>query len=490
MNTLRGLFGTLPDLSPALGADSNDAAAFGLLQPDIDVVQVDGFQSAAETVAASVASNAASLTAIAPCAAGADARQCAQGFVQKFGSLAYRAPVTDAADLARHLAAYDAGAKVSYAHGIELVLRGMLQSPRFLYRVELGTIEKVGDHAVKLSPYETVARLAYVVWDGPPDASLSAAASGGQLATRDQLEAQLTRMLVDPKGTTFVQRFLERWIQLPSVDSVVKSATLYPEWSTKGSTLPASEKTQAQRFFQDLLAGQNGSFDALFTSQKVFVNQDLAAFYGQTASGAAFTPVTISAASGLLTLPALLSINAKPDQSWPIYRGRFVREALLCTELPAPPPNIPKPPDVAPGVSTRQRLSQHETDPACSGCHSLMDPIGFGFEQFDAIGRFRTTDGNQPVDASGNLTGTDVDGPFDGVVELGKKLAASDQVRACVARQWFRFAMDRYEQDMDGCSMKGILTAFESNGRSLNALPKALVDSNAFLYRRPIEVAQ
>ncbi|HEY3593720.1 MAG TPA: DUF1592 domain-containing protein, partial [Polyangiaceae bacterium] len=392
LNTLRSLFGTLPDLSAALGTDTNATGAFGLVQPDIDVVQVEGFQSVAEAMATSVVSKADSLAAIAPCASGVDQRQCATTFVKTFGALAYRAPLTDAADIARHLAAYDVGAKISYAHGIELLIRGMLQSPRFLYRVELGTTERIGDNAVKLSPSEVAARLAYVVWDGPPDAALTAAAAAGQLTTADQLQTQLTRMLVDPKGATFVQRFLEGWVQLASLDAVVKDQTLYPQWSGSGSTLEASEKGQAAAFFGDIVGNQNGSFDALLTSQQVFVNQDLASFYGASATGSTFTPATSTTSSGLLTLPALLAINAKPNESWPIYRGKFVREALLCQELPAPPPNIPKPPDVSPGVSTRQRLSQHETDPSCSGCHSLMDPIGFGFESFDAIGRYRNTD--------------------------------------------------------------------------------------------------
>jgi hypothetical protein len=366
----------------------------------------------------------------------------------------------------------------------------MLQSPRFLYRVELGTADKVGNNAIKLSPYEIAARLAYVIWDSPPDAALVAAAAAGQLATNDQLVVQLTRMLADQKGANFVQRFLEGWTELPSLGGVVKDSTLYPEWTAQGSTLEASQKAQAQAFFKDVLATQDGKLDALLTSQKVFVNKDLAPFYGASSSDSSFTSTTYSQASGMLTLPAFLSLMAKPNESWPIYRGKFVREQLFCQILPAPPPNIPKPPDVQPGVSTRERLSQHETDVSCSGCHKLIDPVGFGFEAFDAIGRYRTTDGNQAVDASGSVSGTDVDGNFNGVIALGQKLASSTEVRECVARQWFRFTTSRYEQDMDGCSMKGVMDAFSQSGLSLNALPKAIVESNAFLYRRPIEVAQ
>jgi hypothetical protein len=139
-----------------------------------------------------------------------------------------------------------------------------------------------------------------------------------------------------------------------------------------------------------------------------------------------------------------------------------------------------------PGVSTRQRLAQHEMDPTCSSCHTLMDPIGFGFANYDGLGRLQTTDGNQPIDVSGNVGGglrTDIDGPFSGVAELATKLAGSKQVRQCVARQWFRYTMNRYEETPDGCSMKSIDDAFQAANESLNALPQALVQSDAFLYR-------
>jgi hypothetical protein len=141
-----------------------------------------------------------------------------------------------------------------------------------------------------------------------------------------------------------------------------------------------------------------------------------------------------------------------------------------------------------PGVSTRERAAQHEADATCSGCHRLLDPIGFGFENFNTIGRYRTEDGGKPVDASGNVAGTrDIDGPFNGVAELGRKLAASREVEECVTRQWFRFATNRFEQPVDDCSMKSVLDSFDAAGQDLNALPRAIVQTDAFLYRRPID---
>jgi hypothetical protein len=491
LNTLQSLFGAIvPDLSSELGPDdSYQTTEFGLVQADVDLAVVQSFQAAAEAVAAAVVGNAASLNAVAPCPSGTAPRTCAQTFVQTFGSLAYRAPITDPADTARHLALYDVGATASYAHGVEMVLRGMLQSPRFLYRVELGTTQQVSATAVKLSGYERAARLAYDIWNTLPDAQLVQAAQNGDLDTTAGISAQVTRMLQDPQGATVVRRFLEGLTQLSAVPYAVKDATMYPAWNAMGTTLPASMQSQADAFFDDVVENQGGSINALLTSTKVFANSDLASYYGVTATGMAMQPVqpTIGQASGVLTLPALLTLMAKPDESWPIYRGKWVREELLCTDLPAPPPNIPPPPEVEAGVSTRQRLAEHETNPSCSSCHSLMDPIGFGFENFDAVGKYRTTDGNQPVDSSGTINATvDINGPFNGVVQLGQILSGSSQVQQCFAQQWFRFTMSRYEQDPDNCSMDQIFDAFQSAGLSLNALPQAIAQSDAFLYRRPI----
>jgi hypothetical protein len=164
---------------------------------------------------------------------------------------------------------------------------------------------------------------------------------------------------------------------------------------------------------------------------------------------------------------------------------------LLCQQLPAPPANIPKPPEVEEGVSTRERLRQHEVDRACSSCHTLLDPIGFAFERFDGIGRYRTMDGGKVVDTSGALNETrDADGELDGIAELGERLAASAEVEECMTKQFFRYALSRFEQDVDACSMQRLYTRLRDSGQDLRALPAAVIASDAFLYRRPITDAQ
>jgi hypothetical protein len=295
-------------------------------------------------------------------------------------------------------------------------------------------------------------------------------------------------MLQDARGLKLVNRFLEAWTHVGSVDGLVKNPDTYPQFQS--ASFKESLKGQAAAFFDDLLTKQGGKLSALFTSQTAFYNKDLGDYYGVTGTDVTFQSLqkTDGTVQGILTLPAVLAVQGKPNESSPIYRGRFVRESLLCQQLPSPPANIPAPPEVTPGSTTRERLAQHESDPTCSGCHQLLDPLGFGFENYDTLGRYRTQDAGKPVDASGNVSSTrDIDGPFNGVAELAKKLAASSEVKECVARQWFRYAINRFEQPVDGCSMKSVLDSFDAAGQDLNSLPQAIVQTEAFLYRRPID---
>jgi hypothetical protein len=475
----------VPGLDQALGNDVT-ASAFGLVQPGVTQVQLEQYQKAAGAVAAVVVANKDSLSKLAPCATGAAPADCAKSFVQKFGALAYRAPVTDTADIDRHVQLFNVGAPISYAHGVEMLLQGMLQSPRFLYKVEIGTTEKVSDVAVKLSQPELAARLSYALWDSPPNDKLNQAVAAGSLGTKEGVVAQLQWMLQDPRGQKLVNRFLASWTHIGSVDGLVKNPDLYPQFQS--ASFRQSMQDQAAAFFDDILHNQGGKLNALFTSTTAFYNKDLGGYYGVTGTDT-FQSLqkTDGTVAGLLTLPAVLAVQAKPNESSPIYRGRFVREALLCQQLPSPPPNIPAAPEVTPGVSTRERSAQHEADPTCSGCHKMLDPVGFGFENYDTLGQYRTQDAGKPVDASGNIVATrDMDGPFNGVAELAKKLAASGEVKECVTRQWFRYAITRFEQPVDGCSMKSVLDSFDAAGQDLNSLPQAIVQTDAFLYRRPV----
>jgi hypothetical protein len=485
LNTIRDLFGTV-DLK-SVYPQANNASVLGLAQGDIDLVALDNYQRAANLVAASVAANKATLDRLAPCAAGIDGKMCARTFLQNFGTRLYRAPLAPA-DIDRHMPLYDAAIGQGYAKGIEILLRGMLQSPRFLYRVEFGTTEAVGPKAVKLSGYEVATRLSYALWKSTPDDALRAAAARGDLNTKEGVTNELKRMLQDPRGKAAMPRFLEDWMHLPSVYSIAKDGTRFPEWNDQ---LRNSMFNQARNFFDDLMNQGSGNIAALLTSSTTFVDKNLAGFYGMDAGAIAANTFMKTQRSGFeagfFGLPAFLATQAKATEGSPIYRGKFVREQLLCQELPAPPPDVPAAPDIKAGVSTRERLAQHVADPACAGCHRLIDPVGLGFENYDGIGRYRTMDAGKPVNASGEVTGTsDADGPFNGVPALAAKLAKSADLQTCMAKQWFRYAMARIEQPADECTMESLLKAFRDSNSDLRSLPLALVQTDAFMYRRPI----
>lgn len=187
---------------------------------------------------------------------------------------------------------------------------------------------------------------------------------------------------------------------------------------------------------------------------------------------------------GLINLGGLMAIHAKRDQSSPIHRGLFIRKFFLC-HIPPPPPDdiVVEPPKVDPNVSTRKRFEQHRKDLRCSGCHQLLDPIGFGFEHFDAIGRFREKDGNVDVDASGHLYATDdVDGAFYGGAQLAQKLSGSTQVHDCFVRQWFRYTFGREETANDACFLQEINQRFKQANYNIQELLIAIVKHKMFIY--------
>jgi predicted small secreted protein len=481
LNTLEVFFGPLQGVAEAL-PHYIPPSSLGVAQAPMSASEVEALSRAAEIIAAQVVADPERLASIAPCPVDAVALDCARAFVNTFVAQAYRAPLLDEGDVAAHLALFEAGAEENYARGIELLVRGIVQAPRFLYQVEIGTSRAVSEKAVELSSHEISARLSYAVWQSPPDELLRAAAASGDLGTEEGLQTQLSRMLEDPRGQAFASRFLAALIHLERVAQISKDASRYPEWETLRQPI----ERQAWAFFDHVLHEEGGTLDALLTSNSVLVNEALAPHYGVTA-GPEFSAISAaeSTVSGILTLPALMAVLAKADQSSPIHRGVFVREALLCQSPPAPPPDIPAPPSVDSGASTRERLAQHVSEPACAGCHSLIDPIGLGFEHYDAIGFYRSTDAGDIVDASGELLGTDVNGPFNGAYELGEKLRKSAAVEQCFSQQWFRYVAHRKETADDLCSLKAIVSEFRGSGRDIKSLARAIIRTPAFRYRRP-----
>ena len=227
---------------------------------------------------------------------------------------------------------------------------------------------------------------------------------------------------------------------------------------------------------------------ALLTAPFNMMNETLAKYYGVTGPvGDQFVKVDLDPKrnAGLLTQGSIMSWNATSNRTHPILRGKFIREKLLCTQLPNPPDNIVDNRGSVnnPNATERERLAAHRNNATCAACHTLMDPIGFGLENFDASGRWRDLESGKPVDVSGEITGTDVAGQFVGPIELANKLAGSQEVESCLITNWSRFAYGRAETEQDACSAAWLAQEFRSSGRDLRSLLLSMTQTDAFLYR-------
>ncbi|MDX2024062.1 MAG: DUF1592 domain-containing protein [Deltaproteobacteria bacterium] len=410
---------------------------------------------------------------------------CGTSFVQQVGRRVWRRPLA-AAEVGRFDSAYKTlRATNDHTKTLELLLHALMASPHFLYRVETSAVT-VSEGVVAPDDWEMASRLSYLLWGTMPDAELFKAAEQGKLATPAGLGQQVDRMLAHPRAQATVHHFFAQWLGVSRLDLVEKDTAVYPAFTS--DLLPLLREEQDQ-FVTEAIWKGDGTIGTLLTAPYTFVNKRLAQFYGLEGgpTGDAFQKVSLNPAQrgGLLTQAGLLSVHAKTNQSSPVARGKFVREALLCTHPPAPPANLNiKPPDLDPKLTTRERFTQHATDPACRPCHQLMDPLGLAFENYDGVGHWRSLEGGRPVDASGELVQTDVDGPFVGALALGRKLGTSAQVSACAVSQWFRFAMGRAETQADTCDLDRLAKAQAAGHGSLRELIAGTVNTDAFRYRR------
>lgn len=461
---------------------------------NVSSLHAEKFVLASEEVAKAAVQNIATL---APCSATDEAGEleCARTFAQTFGRLAFRRTVT-ADDESALLTAYGFGRDGgSYAEGIEVMLRAILQSPYFLYRVERAAAQPIaGSSVAAVDSFEMATRLAFLVWGSTPDAALLDAAAGGELTTKESIATWARTMLADDKAKRGIVNFYEQWLGLSKLGITQKNSTFFPAYTDAAQTALAGE---LPAFMTHLLWEGDHKLTSMLTSPVAFVNKDTAVFYGlNNVTSDAAMQVELPAdqeRAGVLTQASFLAVQAHPDQTSPVLRGKFVRTKLMCTPPPPPPADADiTPPDVASAKTARERLSGHLTaGSSCASCHALMDPIGFAFEHYDAVGQFRLQENGVDIDVSGEITGgtESLAGAFSGVHELGTKLAASAQVQTCVATQWFRFAAGRNEAAGDECSLSTLQSQFATSQGDLVELVVAMTQTDAFLYR-PTEVTQ
>lgn len=412
--------------------------------------------------------------------------QCVDDFIRRMGGLAYRRPLLD--EEATRLSTVFAWGRdnMTVAEGVKMVIEVLLQSPDFLYRPEFGE-EKIEEGIVRLSSHEMATRLSYLFLGSSPDEALRAAADADELKTPEQVALQVDRLLASESARDMVRSFHRQWLDLEAVEHIERDASIYEGYTAE---IPELFREETERFIEHVIFENDGSLLTLLTAPYTMANRDLAQFYGLTPpAGAEFERVATDAErAGLLTHGSLLAHHSEPLSTSPVHRGKFIREAFLCQFPPAPPDDlIIVPPELSQDLTTRERYAAHSEDPSCEGCHLLMDPLGLGLEHFDSVGRYRAEENGQPVDASGEFHRTDVNGEFYGAVELGRGLAASEQVATCLTKQWHRFAHGRSESSQDACSLHQVGEEFSATQYNVPALVRAMTQTDAFLYREEVK---
>ncbi|MBC8069768.1 MAG: DUF1592 domain-containing protein [Deltaproteobacteria bacterium] len=447
------------------------------------------YRRAAEDIAGRVVEDPERLAALLPC--DDESSACAEQMIDEFGRRAFRRPLAEH-ERARYLALfsaadglYDGGS--AFEQGVRVVVESMLQSPNVLYRVELSSPDE-GDESVPLGGYEIATRLSYLLWNSTPDDALLDAAEAGELDDADGIAEHARRLLDDPRAHDPVADFHAQWLHVDEYLDVAKDPTLFPDWDLE---LGDAMQQESRRFIERVVFEQAGGFTELMTSPSTVVDTRLAAIYGVQVEGDGFEAVELdpSERAGILTQVGFLASRAYADTTSPIHRGVFVQRALLCAELPEPPPDIdPSLPPLEGEIrTTRDAVTVHTSPDECAGCHTLINLPGFALEGYDAIGRVRDQDNGWPVDAAVTMTLDDAPVEIDGGVELAAAIAASPSAQRCYVRQWFRYASMRKDNPDDACTIDGLHAALtDPNAEvalSVQDLMVALTQTRAFRNR-------
>lgn len=443
---------------------------------------LEGFRKGAEIAAKQITDQ---LSTVLPCDPnGGRAAACAEQFLQTFGLRAFRRPLRSS-ELSRYQALIVS--QKTFAEGISAAVQALLTSPHFLYRSELG--EPQPDGTYKLTAYEVASALSYLFWGSMPDEQLFAAAARDDLRTPEQVKEQAQRLLSSPRSRTVLGSFALAYLGAEDILTTNKSTVLYPDFST---ALRSAMAEETQRFFAHVALDGSGRFEELFTADYSFVNADLARLYGMSGVSAS-THAKQSYGSvqraGWLGHGSVLGSYAHSDQSSPIRRGLFVRRQLLCEELPPPPPNAGGVPQVDPKATTRERFRQHTSVAFCKSCHQYIDDVGFGFERFDAIGKWRESENGQPIDSLGDLNDREALGSlthaqYGSLKELGQLLAESERARYCFVRKTLRYVQGAQEDvGQHFCSLWRLQNRFRDSGHRMQELLLAITESEGFLLR-------
>jgi hypothetical protein len=413
---------------------------------------------------------------------------CRRDIVSKFGRRAFRRPLdsNELEGLEKLMAIPSSDSNLDEAQkaeaSLELGLRALLLSPHFIYRPELDS-DPASDEIHPLNGFEMASRLSYFIWSSMPDDALLDAAEKGELDDEEGIRKQVTRMLADPKADALTKNFAGQWLLVRALDDHTPDYNVFPDYD---DTLRDAFKKELELFFGEFLSGKVG-LNNMLNANFTYANKRLAEHYGLSPMDSEdFQRVDLSDREermGLLTTGALLTVTSYPTRTSPVKRGVFVLEHLLCDGPPPPPPGVEGLEDVKMPASTlRERLEQHRENPACATCHNIMDPIGFGLENYDGIGAHRTEDvGDYPIDSSGVYS----DGTaFVGAAEMTGLVQNDERFSACIVEQLYTFALGRGVVASEKLSAEKIGEELAGKNYSMPELIQLIATSYPFRHRR------
>jgi hypothetical protein len=495
-NTIRDLLG-LGSVTADFTADT-EAATSGFLRggaiSEGDDARV--MLAAGASVADQIAGK---LSTLLPCpslpSAAADQDACVSKFITQFGKRAYRRPLTAhetqlMQDLYNAQRGPDVGA--TFEQAVAALVGAIIQAPQFLYHWELGSNAPLKDGSlIKYNSYEIASKLSYLLWKTMPDDKLLAAADSDALSTPEEIAMQAKRMLDDDRAKAGFADFHLQWAEIGDLVKIPKDDSI----TDYNPAVAQAMIDETRDFVTGTLLGQGpGTLQALLTSNQTTADARLAKIYGAPASGAGLQPLTLDPKqrAGIFTHLAFLTAKADTGTSHPVKRGDTILRRTFCMDFKLPD-NVPPVADSMPGgATTRDRFSMHSMMP-CATCHVVIDPIGFAFEEFDAIGAFRTTENGKPIDSTGSTdTPSGATLKFANAVELMNQMAALPEVQDCMTTQWLRYMLGRREIPGEAPSQKVLLDAFKTANYDVKALLVALTRTRTFTHRSasPGEVTQ
>lgn len=491
-NSYRSLLGEPLDVPSDLPADDQlyGFTSIAAASKTIALVDAEKYEAAAYDVLGQVWQDPSRRDALVGCAPGSVQEPCVRAFLETFASRAWRRPaLPEEVDALTALGAQLAVELGDPSQALEFTLAAVLQSPHFLFRVEIG--EPSAEHLglSRYTSWEMASRLSFLITDSPPDDTLVDVALSGGLTDEASVRAEAERLLDDPRARPAMVRFFRDFMNIRGLDALDKSPEVFPAFS---ATLGPAMRTEIERMFESVVFEKQGDFRQVFTTRETYLNEELARVYGISGvTGPDFVPYTLpddGLRGGILSSAGFLALNAHKTQTSPTRRGRFMRINLLCEDVPPPPPGIdttlPETPAGQAPKTLRQRLAAHVENPTCAACHDQMDPLGFAFESYDSLGQFRTVDENGlPLDTSAEVDGE----PIATAAEMSEFIGALPQVGDCIARRFYEHAGAHLARTGEELAVEALVEEFAVSNYDFKALVVAMVTNDGYRYAVPTD---